>query len=50
MEVFRGAVVYWNKEKWFGLVRLYDDVSVSRHSSRQNETFFVRGANIVPDE
>jgi hypothetical protein len=50
MEVFRGAVVYWNKEKWFGLVRLYDDVSVSRHASQQNESFFVRGANVVPDE
>ncbi len=50
METFCGAVVYWNAERWFGLIRLYNDFTVSRHSSRGNETFFVRGSNIVPDE
>jgi hypothetical protein len=49
MEVFRGVVVYWNKERWFGMVRLFNAGSQSR-SNRENESFFVRGDNIVPDE
>jgi hypothetical protein len=50
VEKFRGVVVYWNKEKWFGLVRVFDDASETSATRDKSETFLAHGANIVPDE